>query len=566
MAKKISTLATGTKVKYGPYYGVSIVWQIADKNHSGYPSNSTTLVMQKAVKWCCFDAAEPNNSNGDRSNYGNNRFLYSNLKAWANSDAAKGKWYSAKHSYDAPPNSSNVGNGNAYDTEAGFLNGFSANEKAALLDTSVVTGRSSTDGGGTEKVTCKIFPLSCTEVGLTGDVTTGTRLALFTANDDSRIRYATAQACSHDEGKASSTNPCWYWLRDAYASDASSVYYVYTDGTLSSNYAYCGNYAVLLACNLSSDLLVSDTTDSDGCYTIVYNRDPSVPPSITVPEAIDGGKTTTVTWGGSTDPDGNLTGYKLERQVDGGSWAQIYAGSARTYTDSITFGWVSVAYRVKAYDTDGAESGYKTSSTITVHNNQDPVISGTDRGLGTFGATPPSTTYNVTDSDSSTVTVKTSLDSTLIGTATPTLGSDISLTITANDWQKTLNGGHTWQISADDGAGGTALRTLTFDKSVTKATIISATLPADGMPLRAIANFTGFVADGATLEIDVCNNGYDATPTWEDMTAQITSAQKHFFTNNTKTAAEWGVRFQIKLDRGTATAISYALGLIGKFE
>ena len=53
--------------------------------------------------------------------------------------------------------------------------------------------------------------------------------------------------------------------------------------------------------------------------------------------------------GASTDPDGNLSGYVLERKVGSGTWAQIYKGSARTYTDTITYGWTSVQYRVKAY-------------------------------------------------------------------------------------------------------------------------------------------------------------------------------------------------------------------------
>ena len=118
----------------------------------------------------CFDATEPSNGNSDRRSYGNNRYIYSNLRQWLNSPAAAGQWYTAQHSADQTPDSSHVWSGyNAYSGIAGFLNAFTANERAALLNTTITVGKSSTDGGGTETCTDKIFPLSCTEVGLSGD-------------------------------------------------------------------------------------------------------------------------------------------------------------------------------------------------------------------------------------------------------------------------------------------------------------------------------------------------------------------------------------------------------------
>ena len=564
MAKKISTLANKSKIKFGTYKGKAIGWVISDKNHTGYPASSVTLDAEKAVRFGCFDARESNNSDSNRQNNGNNRWMYANLNGWLNSDAAAGKWFAKKHNADAAPSSGNVSGGNAYDTDVGFLNAFTANEKGAILNTTLTVGRSSTDGGGTEEVTSKVFLHTCTEVGLSGDVTAGAKLAIY-SNDASRVKYATAEAAASNTNGWTVTDPVYYWLADAYAGDSGNVRIVGAGGTLSGSNACNGYCAVVPALNLSSDLLVSDTTDSSGYYTVIYNREPSTPATITVPEAIDGGKTTTVTWGESTDPDGNLTGYKLERQVDGGNWTQIYAGSARTYTDSITFGWVSVAYRVKAYDSEGAESAYKTGTTITVHNNQNPVISGTDRGLGTFGKTAPSTTYTVSDSDSSTVTVKTYLDNALISTATPTLGANVTLTITAANWKKTLNGTHTWRIEADDGDGGTATRTLTFVKTVAGIEFTTNPMAADDMPLKAIINFTGYVAEGAVLTIEICNNANDAAPSWEDITTKVETAQKHFFTNDTKTAASWAVALRVKIDKGTSTAASYITQIGGNF-
>lgn len=167
---------------------------MADKNHAGYPSNSVTLVTNQIIKMLCFDATEPSNGNSDRRSYGNNRYIYSNLRQWLNSPAAAGQWYTAQHSADQTPDSSHVWSGyNAYSGLAGFLNAFTANERAALLNTTITVGKSSTDGGGTETCTDKIFPLSCTEVGLSGDHVCGSKLAIFSDNN-SRIATVTHPA------------------------------------------------------------------------------------------------------------------------------------------------------------------------------------------------------------------------------------------------------------------------------------------------------------------------------------------------------------------------------------
>ena len=57
----------------------------------------------------------------------------------------------------------------------------------------------------------------------------------------------------------------------------------------------------------------------------------------------------------------------MEKSIDGGSeWSQIYQGSALSTTNSVAFGTPTVMYRVKAYDSEGLESGYKTSNQVTV--------------------------------------------------------------------------------------------------------------------------------------------------------------------------------------------------------
>ncbi len=110
----------------------------------------------------------------------------------------------------------------------------------------------------------------------------------------------------------------------------------------------------------------------DNSGTVTVNTAPSTPDSISVPGSIRGGSTITVSWSGSSDAQGNLEGYKLERSVNGGAWTLIYQGGGTSTANNVAYGTGSVAYRVKAYDSMGAESGYRTSSNVTVVNNTAP--------------------------------------------------------------------------------------------------------------------------------------------------------------------------------------------------
>jgi hypothetical protein len=244
MARQLGSLAIGAKIKLGTIYGKKIAWKISDKNHAGYPANSVSLITEKIIKIMAFDAKEAESGDTNRKAVGNNRYLYSNLLQWLNKDNASG-WYAAEHGTDAPPTKVNCLGYNGYDNIPGFLNAWTANEKAALLNTTVTVNKPTVDGGEQENVTRKIFLLSCKEVNLTGNIAEGSIHPLF-SDEASRVAQPTADAVANSDYTISGLNTTsgWYWwLRSPYVSVSQDARGVSYDGELSGSsvgYGYWG--------------------------------------------------------------------------------------------------------------------------------------------------------------------------------------------------------------------------------------------------------------------------------------------------------------------------------------
>lgn len=377
MSQALSNLAVGSKVKFGKYQvnteeAQPIIWTIVAKNHvstPAYPSNSVTLHAAEILDLRCFDAEEPSNSNSDRQKYGNNRYSVSNLDQWLNKDAAGGAWYSAAHSADHSPDTTagTGGYGTQYAARPGFLNGFTDDEKAAILSTTIRVVKPSIDGGSYEDVVRKVFLPSTTEVGLSNEnsIAEGAAWGYYMSNT-ARIGYVTQQCFSNtpSSSKPSSKTTAWYWwLRTPRYSGANSARGVNSAGSLYNYNAYNGSNGVRPALNLSSSQLVSDTTDSDGCYTVVFagTITPPAPATITVPSAITAGDSIAVSWGAVSGADS----YTLERSANGGDFTQIYSGIATSYADTALATWSKVQYRVASVK-DNVSSDWTTSVERTV--------------------------------------------------------------------------------------------------------------------------------------------------------------------------------------------------------
>lgn len=286
-------------------------------------------------------------------------------------DSCNGTWLLMKDIYEKRQwNSSNT-NDYANSTihsylNSTFLNLLEPNIKRAIKQVKLPyrkgSGSSETVTSGSNGLSAKIFLLSAAETSFShaympsGE---GTELAYFKgcaddSSDSKRVAYF---------GRFAD----FWWLRSPSCSGYSNyALYVGSDGGLD-DYLSPSSYGIRPAFVLPSTLLVSD----DG--TVSTNTAPSTPWNISVPSSIMGGTNISISWAKSSDDESNLSGYKVERSTNGGwSWSQIYQGTATSTTDNIAFGTTSVMYRVKAYDTEGLESGWRTSSLVTVVNNNAP--------------------------------------------------------------------------------------------------------------------------------------------------------------------------------------------------
>ena len=234
----LSSLASGTKVKLGKWNNTDLQWKVArdtsdQKIRLVLEPTSVSLLGNKM-----YDNKEPSNSDTNRRNYGNNRYIYSNIHQWLNATEAT-SWYTAQHSTDAAPD---------YSSQAGFLSGWSENHIAALDRATLTTSRANVDGGGTETFVARVALISTTELGLQSN-TGGGRLDIFNSDGD----RATGS---------------YYWTRTPNPSGSHVVRRVSATGTLSMHNNAYGAHGVRPLCSPKSTALVSLEMDVDNCYVV----------------------------------------------------------------------------------------------------------------------------------------------------------------------------------------------------------------------------------------------------------------------------------------------------------
>lgn len=161
--------------------------------------------------------------------------------------------------YNACQSGYNVYNGNSLDSFCNeqHIQCLDPVIRACLVNVPIPT----TDGhvNGTWSATVrnlmrKCFSLSAAEVGNGG-------------SDGTAFSYLSTQANRIAYQDETTTAVSW-WLRSPYSSNSNFAYYVNAVGSVYNNNVYYGYYCARPALALSSEILVSDSADSSGCYTI----------------------------------------------------------------------------------------------------------------------------------------------------------------------------------------------------------------------------------------------------------------------------------------------------------
>ena len=464
MAQILSNLPVGAKIKFGKHQvntetAQPIIWVVADKNHSGYPSNSVTLITEKIIDLRAYDGAET-----DPYKYGNFNYALSNINQWLNSSASAGNWYTATHAKDAPPTSSNTLEGTAYQSRPGFLYNFTEYERLSILPTTLTN---QVESDVSSKFTTKVFLASVWEIRGTGNTSDGSsRLSYFSSNVSQCV--LTSQCFNNSLSKYKPSTVTDYFEYMTRSTIYEQVYNITVDGGAGNRQANDGSKGVRPVVNLSSTAKISNTTDSDGCYTLVINNKPTI--------------------SGSNSNLGN--------------------------------------------------------------KNDDFSVS-----------------YSITDGDSEAVTVTEYLNNVALRSYVATLGATNYFTVTGSTWLKLANGTHTLKIVATDGFD-TDTRTHTFTKSVNKLIVKRSTpIEASKMPTQIIVTVVKTIPYNAIMTVEVCNNGYDTNPTWEQIDkSSISSGLAYEFKNKVKTASKWGVNIRVTVDRNGGEGACYITEIGGNFE
>lgn len=305
-------------------------------------------------------------------------------------------------------------------------------------------------------------------------------------------------------------------------------------------------------------------------YIAVYkdiDTPPTTPSSISVSGTFQTGKILTVSWGTSTDPDGDFVDYSLSYSRNGGAWTALQSGTtARSFTYTIPSGTTSIQFQVVAR-ANGLFSGARTSTNYTVTTNTAPTITATAPS-GTY-ATKPSFNYTVRDTDGHAMTITEAIDGIVFNTRT-TVVSGTQLTFTPTDlaWLRTrIKQTVNITITANDGNGG--VTTVNYPITRTTPAIdlqLKTPFETDVAAKRLLLKLEGSIPGDAVVNVQACNNAFDANPTWENATNLVLSGFPYPFNNTVKTAVKWGISFKIRIERGSNTQPIYLDGVGGAFD
>ena len=215
--------------------------------------------------------------------------------------------------------------------------------------------------------------------------------------------------------------------------------------------------------------------------------------------------------------------------------------------------------------TDGSATTYRRYTFIKT--NSAPLINYSGQSdLGQL-TSKPTITYSVSDNEGDTITVTEKLNGEVIRQFTATSNTNYTITLTDEFWLTCGKNTNTIEISASDVNGGTSYKYITFTRQVNKVQITTKNPIETDAAATKIMVSPDWDKTGCTGKVEVCNNGFDASPTWEDMTTMAALNRPYVFTNKTKTAAKWGIKIRLTLTKNEGYTGEVAIyGFGGAYE
>ena len=355
MAQRLSNLPLGALVKFGKHRvnteaAQPIIWRVVDKNHSGYPSNSVTLISDKIIDIRLYDGNEPKS---ESSYMGNTNYKLSNINQWLNSSAEAGKWYTATHSNDTAPNVSMTSAN--YAELPGFLYNFTAQERTALLPTTL-TNQNGSDIS--TSLVASVFLPSLWEILGTGTVAdSSSQFSHFKTSAKTAVVTSQVFNNTTSGSKPSSVSSSYKYLTRSNLDG--EVYSVTATGGQSYD-SPNQNSGIRPCINLASNAKISDTTDADGCYTVSFNTAPIISETNKDLGKKDIGFTQTYK---VTDSDGSDT-ITVTEYIDNtvvNSYVAISGGTNTFKVQNATWwGLTNGIHTMKIVATDGFDSAERT--------------------------------------------------------------------------------------------------------------------------------------------------------------------------------------------------------------
>lgn len=236
---RIADVEVGDKILFGAWGTTVQSWTVCDTQdkESGFV---TVCLDNPAGGNRHFDTPETNNPVSNRASQGNNRWAYSNIRQWLNSDGAASEWFVAQHDYDVQPN---------YYNNKGWLADFTDYEKGIIIPHKSKCILDQADGGGSETVYDKMFLASSYAMGLE---------IIKPLEDEHMYELFTDNA-----SRSFSSN---FWLRTINGTtSASYVRSVNSSGSLSGYTAAVSSNAARPFCKLPTSAYIV-WRDSDSAY------------------------------------------------------------------------------------------------------------------------------------------------------------------------------------------------------------------------------------------------------------------------------------------------------------